>query len=86
MPLLIIIASAITQVLVLHGIGRIFLRTKADTYWGLATFVGYASFATFHGRDGLPFWPALPLLVGLSLLAYYLSIKVHQRLQDKSPT
>lgn len=86
MPLYIIIASAITQVLVLHGIGRIFMRDAADTYWGLATFVGFASFITFHQRDGLPTWPALPLLVGLSLLTYYLSIKVHRRLQDKSPT
>jgi hypothetical protein len=79
MPLFALVACVIVQVLFLHGFGRLFLKRDADTHWGLATIVGVACFITFHQRDGLPTWPAAPLLIGVGLVTYYLSIKIHRR-------
>jgi hypothetical protein len=79
MPLSALVLAVVVQAVVLHSISHIFLKKEADGHYGTAIFAGLATFMVFNGRDGLSWWPALPLLVSVGLLAHYLSVKAHRR-------
>lgn len=79
MPLIFLGLAVAFEAIIIHVVSRFLLGKNADTYYGTATVAGLATYLTFHDRDGLQWWPALPMLIFTGVLMHWVSVKVHQR-------